>query len=95
MKKKSYNYKFIIGIIIGLLLVSGVYAASYIGNASELSYDNTTSGLSSSNVQDALEELYNMIDNINCPEGYYCELDSGGDSGDDSGGNSGAEPPPY
>lgn len=75
MKKKSYNYKFIIGIIIGLLLVSGVYAASYIGNATELSYDNTTSGLSSSNVQEALDELYNMKDNMNCPKGYVCELD--------------------
>ena len=68
--KKSYNYKIILGLMIGIILsASGVYAATtYIGNGVDLTYDNSKSGLSSTNVQDALNELYGK----SCPEGYVC-----------------------
>ena len=53
------NYKFILGVIIGLIWSSGIaYAATILFESSEVSYDNTTSGLSATNVQSALDELY-------------------------------------
>ena len=67
---KKKNYKLFIGIIAGIIISSGiVYAASYVGTAKDLKYDNTVSGLYSSNVQDALDELWEMKD---CPSGYGC-----------------------
>ena len=68
--KKSYNYKIILGLVIGIILsAGGVYAATtYIGNGVDLTYDNSKSGLSSTNVQDALDELYGK----SCPDGYVC-----------------------
>lgn len=73
MKKnseKSYNYKLLIGIIIGMFFsIIGVYAnTTYVGNALDLTYNNSNNILSSTNVQDALDELYEM----KCPEGYFC-----------------------
>ena len=53
------NYKLVVAFLIGVLLVgTGVYAATYI-NAVNVSYTNTTSGLSATNMQDALDEAYN------------------------------------
>ena len=53
------NYKFILGIVIGLIWSSGIaYAATILFDSDEVSYDNTTSGLSATNVQSALDELY-------------------------------------
>ena len=68
--KKSYNYKIILGLMIGIILsAGGVYAATtYIGNGVDLTYDNSKSGLRSTNVQDALNELYGK----SCPDGYVC-----------------------
>ena len=52
------NYKLIIGLIIGIVLSgTGVYAATVI-NAINVGYSNTTSGLTSTNMQDALDEAY-------------------------------------
>ena len=52
------NYKFLIGVIVGLLLSgTGVYAANTI-YSSNVTYDNSNSGLSATNVQDALDETY-------------------------------------
>ena len=68
---KKKNYKLLIGLVIGILISSTVVlAASYTGTASDLSYDNSTSGLFSDNVQDAVDELY---ERLNCPSGYYCK----------------------
>ena len=69
-EKKNYNYKILVGLVIGIFLsVTGVYAATtYIGNGVDLTYDNSKSGLSSTNVQDALDELYGK----SCPDGYVC-----------------------
>ena len=69
-EKKNYNYKILVGLVIGIFLsVTGVYAATtYVGNGVDLTYDNSKSGLSSTNVQDALNELYGK----SCPDGYVC-----------------------
>ena len=51
------NFNFLCGIMCGILLCGGsVYAASQI-NANNIIYENDKSGLSSTNVQDALNEL--------------------------------------
>ena len=68
-KSKSYNYKLLMGMILGILLsVVGVRAVSYLGSGSELVYDNSSSGLSSVNVQNALDELVDKF----CPDNYVC-----------------------
>ena len=52
------NYKFLIGVIVGLLLSgTGVYAANTI-YSKNVTYDNSNSGLEATNVQDALDETY-------------------------------------
>lgn len=73
MKEKQYHYKLLIGIIIGVLL-SGTFvygATTYASNM--VYYNNSTSTLLSSDVQNAIDELsakYNSISD--CPSGYAC-----------------------
>lgn len=51
------NIKLLIGIIIGAIIFGGgVYASSIA--AKDASYENKSSGLSSTNIQDAVDELY-------------------------------------
>lgn len=54
------NVKVLIAFILGgiILGTGGVYAATVI-NASDVSYSNASSGMTSTNVQGAIEELYN------------------------------------
>lgn len=56
---KNKNYSFIIGILLGFLLSVPVfvYAVTYF-DSSEISYDNTTSGMSATTVEEALDSLY-------------------------------------
>ena len=62
------NVKLVIGIIIGMVLpITTVYAATILFASNQVSYDNTTSGLSSTNVQDALDELDTMAANSGVP----------------------------
>ena len=53
------NVKVVIAFILGGIILGtcGAYASSVI-SASDVSYSNTSSGISSTNVQDAIEELY-------------------------------------
>ena len=52
------NYKIILGIIIGGIISGvGVYAATTI-SSSNISYDNSKSGLTSTNLNGAIDELY-------------------------------------
>lgn len=52
------NIKLVIGLIIGIIVSgTGVYAATILLASNQVGYDNTTSGLTSTNVQDALDEL--------------------------------------
>ena len=63
MKKRIHFKSLILGIIIGLVLAgTGVYAA-IMYQSSEVGYDNSNSGLESTNVQDALEEVYDLAQN--------------------------------
>ena len=57
-KALKNNIKLVIGLIIGSI-ISGttVYGATILFAGDQVSYDNTTSGLTSTNVQDALDEL--------------------------------------
>ena len=64
------NSRFIIGIFIGLILAStSVYAANTI-YSKNVTYDNSSSCLISSNVQDAIDELYLKI----YPSQFYKSL---------------------
>ena len=66
--------RYIIGFISGLLISSvSVYAATLI-NSSDVSFDNSKNGMSSNNVQDAIDELYDMAVSSNPSlafDGFY------------------------
>ena len=69
-KEKNYSSKILVGIILGILLsLVGVKAASNTEKGTNLLYNNSKSGLSSTNVQDAIDEVYN---NSFCPSDYVC-----------------------
>ena len=74
IKKIINNKDLIFGFIIGMLISAiGVYATTYIGAAADLTYDrNLLSGnwMISSNVQDALDELYKQK---GCPVNHECK----------------------
>ena len=73
MIKNKNNLIGVIGFIIGIIIsATGVYAATIIGKGSDLTYSNTSSGLSSTNIQGSLDELYKYKENIDCPEGKIC-----------------------
>ncbi len=73
MIKNKNNLIVVIGFIIGIIIsATGVYAATIIGKGSDLTYSNTSSGLSSTNIQGSLDELYKCKENLNCPEGKIC-----------------------
>ena len=56
---KNLKINFVTGLIIGAVLAgSGVYAVA-LDSSNNVTYDNSTSKASSTNVQDALDELYN------------------------------------
>ena len=56
---KKEKIVFIIGVITIIIASTiSVYAANYLYNSSEVSYDNTTSKITSDNVQGAIDELY-------------------------------------
>ncbi len=56
------NIKLIIGVIIGFVLSSSVVYAVALYQAREVAYDNTNSGSSSTDVQSAIDELYEMAE---------------------------------
>ena len=62
MKKiKEFSKSYLIGFIIGIIVSGGisVIAATYFPS-NQTTYDNTNSGLSSTNVQGAIDELYGV-----------------------------------
>ena len=50
---KNSKTKFILGLILGIILTGGGVYAATIGNSKDVFYDNATSNLSSTNVQDS------------------------------------------
>ena len=73
--KRRKNYKWIIGIMIGIILsLTGVYAATQY-TSKNVYYNNEKSSLSSEDVQGAIDELAEKTKNISitsCPSGYAC-----------------------
>lgn len=60
-KRFKKNYKLILGIIIGVIISGiGVYAETTI-SSSDISYDNSKSGLKSTDMKGAIDELYTKI----------------------------------
>ena len=77
-EKLKKNKRFLLGFLLGILISSGsVYAASIISK--DVSYDNSNSKLTSTNVQGAIDEVYKTAtDKIaeakkECPEGKICK----------------------
>ena len=60
-KTKEFLKKYLIGFILGFVSVGivVVYAETYF-SSNDVTYDNTESGLSSTNVQEAIDELYGV-----------------------------------
>ena len=69
------NIKLIIGFILGAIMFTslGVCAATLI-NGKEVKYDNTNSKLSSTNVQDAIDELYYKANGLEFKVGDYVSM---------------------
>lgn len=61
MKKRSLVLTNIIGFIVGTFIfgIAGVYAVTYF-SSTNTTYDNSSNGMSSTNVQTAIDELYNV-----------------------------------
>lgn len=60
------NYKIIFGVVIWLLIsVVGAYAATTL-SSSDIYYDNSKSGLTSTNLNGAIDELYEKFNNKAC-----------------------------
>ena len=62
-KIKEISKKYLVGFIIGSIIfgAAGVYAVTYFPSINT-TYDNTESGMTSTNVQDAVDELYEVCD---------------------------------
>ena len=61
-KRIKGNYKLVLGVIIGIMISGvGAYAATTI-SSSNISYDNKSSGLTSTNLNGAIDELYEKSD---------------------------------
>ena len=71
--KKNFKNILITIITMFVLTITNIYAVNTI-SGSQITYDNTNSKLSSTNVQGALDEIYTNINSkISCPDGYYCK----------------------
>ena len=69
---KNKNYKYLVGLVIGLLLVSSVYGASSM-LSSDVIYDSTNSSYSNGSVQGAIDDLSGKIERpTECPDKTYC-----------------------
>ena len=69
------NIKVIIALLIFVSIGAGVTysATTYLYDSNIIGYDNSNSGLTSTDVQGALDELYNTcVNSTNCPDGYVC-----------------------
>ncbi len=70
---KKYNYKYIIGFIIGIILFGSTAFAVINYSANMFFYDKTSSTLNSDDVQSAIDELANTYSNFSsCPSDKIC-----------------------
>ena len=71
--KKKYNYKIIIGFIIGIFTSFGIVYGTILYSSSIVHYDNSNATLSSTNVQGAIDELANEYAALTtCPSNKIC-----------------------
>ena len=56
--------KYIIGFILGAVIFSGITVAAYSLASKDVEYDNTSSGIEATNLQDAVDELYERMNNV-------------------------------
>ncbi len=65
--------KVLVGMIIGglCMMTLTAYAVTTLYEAREVGYDNASSGTSNTDVQGALDELYELSE-THCPDGYIC-----------------------
>ena len=70
MKYVKQNIKlFIVAFLLGgLIFGGGVYAVSIA--SSSVSYDNSSSGATATDVKGAIDELYALANSKSCPSGY-------------------------
>ena len=72
MKKIIKNN--ILGFILGIILTSTTtFAATILFQSNQVRYDNTTSGLTATDVQDAIDEIYSFTNNFECKNGFTKE----------------------
>ncbi len=70
---KKYNYKYLIGFILGMILCGGSVYAAIMYQSNIVSYNSASSNLTSSNVQAAIDELAtNYAALSSCPSDKYC-----------------------
>ena len=70
---KRYNYKLIIGFILGIILFGGVVYSEILYNSNIVHYDNSNGTLTSSNVQAAIDELATRYAAVSsCPSDKIC-----------------------
>ncbi len=76
MKKRINKEIIIVAIISVLFLMMSMVYADYLYNSNQVSFNNNNTTLSSTDVQSAIDELYNKCSNVpavgSCPEGYEC-----------------------
>ena len=76
MKKRINKEIIIVAIISILFLMMSIVYADYLYNSNQVSFNNNNTTLTSTDVQSAIDELYNKCSNIpsvgTCPEGYEC-----------------------
>ena len=71
--KKKYNYKYIVGFLLGLFIVLGSAYASIRYSSSIVLYDKNATNLISTDVQNAIDELAGIYQlPSTCPEGKIC-----------------------
>ena len=72
---------YIVGLISGILITSGLVYAVILFEAIEVEYDNSNSGSNSKNVQQAIDELYDLSE-THIPGDYVCVKSTGTFSND-------------
>ncbi|MBR2828656.1 MAG: hypothetical protein IKE70_05445, partial [Bacilli bacterium] len=72
MKEKlKKNYKILIAFILGGIIIGGLGTAYAVSIASSaVSYDNSSSGATATDVKGAIDELYALANSKSCPSGY-------------------------
>ena len=79
--KKKKSKKFVFGIFIGLLFGNIAIVGAYSIYANNVIYDNTNSGLTSTDANGAIDELYYKVNNQWCKKGYSKESDTETETG--------------